>query len=131
LAIQGSAVASERAFSGGALTGTKRRNRLNPDNKKKSGKTKPVALTTLHASISPVNNALADITAPTNDTIPSQSATRITFSDFIELANLDDIKNFFTIAATTREGRNLEILWDRAYEEGRTTGRRGLIQTLE
>jgi len=29
LPIQGSAVASERAFSGGALTGTKRRNRLN------------------------------------------------------------------------------------------------------
>jgi hypothetical protein len=31
LAIQGSATASERAFSGGALTATKLRNRLKPD----------------------------------------------------------------------------------------------------
>ena len=31
LAIQGSAVASERAFSSGGITGTSRRNRLKPD----------------------------------------------------------------------------------------------------
>ncbi|KIK33092.1 hypothetical protein CY34DRAFT_100222, partial [Suillus luteus UH-Slu-Lm8-n1] len=31
LAIQGSSTASERAFSSGGLTGTKRRNRLNKD----------------------------------------------------------------------------------------------------
>jgi hypothetical protein len=31
LAIQGSATPSERAFSSGGLTGTKRRNRLNPN----------------------------------------------------------------------------------------------------
>lgn len=31
LAMQGSATSSERAFSSGRLTGTKRRNRLNPN----------------------------------------------------------------------------------------------------
>ena len=46
---------------------------------------------------------------------------------FIELANLESIKLFLSTVASTAEGRNLEHLWDRAFEEGQ----RALLQTLD
>src|SRR5882757_5452921 len=104
---------------------------MSPSNKKKSGKAKPVTFNMSHTSTSPANNTTTDPTTSPDATPSPPSLTSLTFPGFIELADLNDIKLFFSIAATTQEGKNLQLLWDRAFEEGRTEGRRALIQTLE
>src|ERR1700734_3984733 len=55
------------------------------------------------------------------------ATTSITFGKFVELADLENIKDFLAIAASTPEGHNLERLWDRAFEEGHTAGRQALL----
>jgi hypothetical protein len=51
-------------------------------------------------------------------------STVINFETFVELANLDDVLRFCdTAASLTREGRNLKLLWDRAFEAGLNQGR--------
>lgn len=50
-------------------------------------------------------------------------STVIDFETFVELADLDDILQFCKAAASTREGRNLKLLWDRTFEAGLDQGR--------
>ena len=47
----------------------------------------------------------------------------INFETFIELADLEDIPQFFDAIASIQEGRNLKLLWDRAFEAGLNQGR--------
>ena len=49
-------------------------------------------------------------------------STVIDFETFVELADLSDILQFCDIAASTREGRNLKLFWDRAFEAGLDQG---------
>ena len=49
-------------------------------------------------------------------------STVIDFETFVELADLDDILQFCKAAASTREGRNLKLRWDRAFEAGLDQG---------
>jgi hypothetical protein len=59
--------------------------------------------------------------------IPQISATppstSIDFETFVELADLDDVLRFCDAVASTYEGRNLKLLWDRAFEAGLNQGR--------
>ena len=50
--------------------------------------------------------------------------TSIDFETFIDLADLDDIPRFFDAIASMREGRNLKLLWNRAFEAGLNQGRK-------
>lgn len=47
----------------------------------------------------------------------------IDFETFVELADLDDVIRFCNAVASTQEGRNLKLLWDRAFEAGLNQGR--------
>ncbi|KAF8801007.1 hypothetical protein BYT27DRAFT_7116220 [Phlegmacium glaucopus] len=84
------------------------------------------------------------ITAPTTEKSPSSTTTATTaptahettaacnaFCQFIEIADLKSIKKFLNTAASFPENENLEILWDRAYNEGYNEGRRALLRSLE
>ena len=51
------------------------------------------------------------ITALLDDT---SSATRVAFCEFIELVDLSSIKVFISTAASSPEGENLKLLWERA-----------------
>ncbi|KIM38695.1 hypothetical protein M413DRAFT_12618 [Hebeloma cylindrosporum] len=46
----------------------------------------------------------------------------IDFAVFVRRASLLDLEKFLELAATTREGRNLKLLWDRAFLSGMKTG---------
>jgi hypothetical protein len=54
---------------------------------------------------------------------PSSTMTSIDFETFVELADLNDVLRFCESAASTQEGRNLKLLWDRAFEAGLDQGR--------
>jgi hypothetical protein len=56
-------------------------------------------------------------------TSPAPPSTCINFETFIDLANLDDVLRFCDAVASTQEGRNLKLLWDRAFEAGLDQGR--------
>ena len=72
------------------------------------------------------------IPLPTQTTDPSPTSVRqtcsslpstsIDFETFIELADLDDVLRFCNAVAST-QGRNLKLLWDRAFEAGLNQGR--------
>jgi hypothetical protein len=62
------------------------------------------------------------ISTPVIQTSPSPPPTSIDFETFIELADLDDVLRFCEAVATT-QGRNLKLLWDRAFEAGLDQGR--------
>ncbi|KAF8813085.1 hypothetical protein BYT27DRAFT_7251275 [Phlegmacium glaucopus] len=57
-------------------------------------------------------------TATTAPTAHETTAACDAFCQFIEIADLQSIKKFLTTAASFPENENLEILWDRAYDEG-------------
>jgi len=61
--------------------------------------------------------------APVLQSSTSSSSTSINFETFVEFADLDDILRFCDAAASTQEGRNLKLLWDRAFEAGLDQGR--------
>ena len=61
--------------------------------------------------------------APVLQSPTSSSSTSINFETFIEFADLDDILRFCDSAASTQDGRNLKLLWDRAFEAGLKQGR--------
>jgi len=90
---------------------------MSPTNKKNHIKAKNATSTP-----SPAPNAASPVNAPA-----PAIANCIAFRTFIELADLESIKHFLTTAASTPEGRNLEYLWDRAFEEGQ----RALLQRLD
>ena len=58
-----------------------------------------------------------------SESLPPSSESSIDFKTFVELADLDDILQFFNDVASTQEGRNLKPLWDRAFEAGLNQGR--------
>jgi hypothetical protein len=65
---------------------------------------------------------------PPNSTPVPQSPTpppsaAIDFETFIELCDLEDIHRFFDAVASKPEGRNLKLIWDRAFETGLDQGR--------
>jgi hypothetical protein len=54
---------------------------------------------------------------------PTSAPLLVNFETFVNLANLDDILRFCNAAASTQEGRNLKLFWDRAFEAGLDQGR--------
>jgi len=62
------------------------------------------------------------------ETMPPPPNISIDFETFIDLADIDDIIRFCDAVASTQEGRNLKLFWDRAFEagvdEGQTEERR-------
>jgi hypothetical protein len=62
---------------------------------------------------------------------PVTPATFVAFREFIDLADLESVKHFLATAASTSEGQNLELLWDRAFEEGKRALRRILEKKLD
>ena len=62
--------------------------------------------------------ASAEKRVPRPSALPSSTATD--FETFIELA---DVLRFCDAAASTQDGRNLKLLWDRAFEAGLNQGR--------
>ena len=67
----------------------------------------------------PVDNYTA---SPSDDIALSASATCITFREFIQLANLSDIKLFMDAASSSSDGENLKALWACAFKEGLKVG---------
>ena len=65
------------------------------------------------------------------NTCPETQAARQKFREFIEIANLETIKIFLSTTFSVPESENLELLWDRAFEEGYDAGRRKLLSTLD
>ena len=61
-------------------------------------------------------------TTSSESLLPS-SKLSIDFKTFIELADLGDVLQFFNDVTSTREGRNLKPLWDRALKAGLDQGR--------
>jgi hypothetical protein len=97
---------------------------MGPSNKKKHSKSKPAAFTSLHTNLTvdmPVDTATTVEIASRDDT-SSVTHTRIAFSEFIELADLSAIKMFIITAASSSEGKNLKLLWARAFKEGLISG---------
>jgi hypothetical protein len=72
-----------------------------------------------------------EITSPPaqpSDSIPvlqssaPPSSAAIDFETFIKFCDLDDIHRFFDSVASKPEGRNLKLIWDRAFKEGNNKG---------
>ena len=59
--------------------------------------------------------------APVPQTCSSPPSASIDFETFIELDDLDDVLRFCNAVAST-QGRNLKLLWDRAFEAGLNQG---------
>jgi hypothetical protein len=95
---------------------------MSPSNKKNHGKPKIAAATPPQA---PISAPQLDTPSP-----PLAPATRIAFRDFIELADLESIKQFLTAAASSQEGENLRCLWDRAFKEGLRVGHQLYVETV-
>jgi hypothetical protein len=70
-------------------------------------------------------------TTTANSTPSEILAARQKFREFIEIASLETIKVFLTTATSLPGSENLEILWNRAYEEGYQNGRKSLLQDLK
>jgi hypothetical protein len=88
----------------------------------KLSKIKPTTSTTQTPEILPPSAQPTDSTPALHPpTLPP--STVIDFETFVELADLGDILQFCDIAASTCEGRNLKLFWDRAFEAGLNQGR--------
>jgi len=72
---------------------------------------------------------IVPLPAQPSDSIPSPQASAppspisIDFKTFIDICNLEDVLRFLDTVATTREGKNLKLLWDRAFKAGLDQGR--------
>lgn len=84
----------------------------------------PPAITTVTTS-QPASTPQAD-----DAHVPTITQLSFKFSDFLTIANKEDIKKFLRFAATTPEGANLIYLWKRAYDEGYQNGRKAVLQDL-
>src|ERR1700678_1330675 len=94
---------------------------MSPSNKTKQSKTKAAKYPQPLANTSALErNNHTD--SPSNNTSSSASATHTEFRKFIEHADLETIKHFLTIAASSPEGENLKFLWARAFKEGLVAG---------
>src|SRR6267143_393025 len=77
------------------------------------------------AEISAPSTSISSPLAPA-----SSPATRIAFREFIELADLENIKLFLDTATSLPEGENLRCLWDRAFKEGLRVGHQLYVETV-
>src|SRR6267378_2250030 len=77
------------------------------------------------AKISAPSTSISSPLAPA-----SSPATRIAFREFIELADLENIKLFLDTATSLPEGENLRCLWDRAFKEGLRVGHQLYVETV-
>src|ERR1700678_2167090 len=91
-----------------------------PSNRpKKQAKAKTVAISLANTGTLDSNTTTASLP---ND-IPSPApAMRVTFREFIAIAELGNIKDFLETAASTSDGENLKILWARTFKEGLRVG---------
>ena len=77
----------------------------------------------------PIAQATDIASPPATDSTPilqtsaSPPLTSVDFETFVELADVEDILQFCDVVASTREGRNLKLLWDRAFKAGLDQGR--------
>ncbi|KIM43451.1 hypothetical protein M413DRAFT_443388 [Hebeloma cylindrosporum] len=55
---------------------------------------------------------------PSTEIAPLPQNNSIDFETFINLADLEDIVRFCDAVASTQEGKNLKLFWDRAFEGG-------------
>ncbi|KIM37020.1 hypothetical protein M413DRAFT_448748 [Hebeloma cylindrosporum] len=94
---------------------------MSPSNKKTHGKAKKPATTPPRT---------ADIAPPVN-ALSTTSTTLVAFREFIELADLESIKQFLIAASSSPDGENLKLLWARAFKEGFTVGQGSSADTLE
>jgi hypothetical protein len=85
---------------------------MSPSNKRQSKKAKPTT-----ASINMPPPIDSNSTSPA--TIPE---IPFDFDFFIRNADIIAVHDFLTAVSPTPEGRNLKLLWKRAYEEGRNQG---------
>jgi hypothetical protein len=83
---------------------------------------KPTTSTTQTPEILPLSAQATDST-PALHPPALPPSTVVDFETFVELADLSDILQFCDVAASTREGRNLKLFWDRAFEAGLNQGR--------
>src|SRR6266699_1347976 len=91
--------------------------------------------TRISAPLATISVPPAEISAPsTSISSPlapaSLPATRIAFHEFIELADLENIKLFLDTATSLPEGENLRCLWDRAFKEGLRVGHQLYVETV-
>src|ERR1700678_785973 len=100
-----------------------------PSNKpKKQAKAKTAAFPLANTSPLDSGNHTA---SPSNNILSPASATRVAFRDFIEIAELGNIKLFLETAASTSDGENLKILWARAFKEGLRVGHELYVGAVE
>ena len=98
---------------------------MGPSNKKKHSKAESTTSTQPRTSTGSFDNdnTTADPTASVPDKASfSASATCVAFCKFIELASLENIKHFITIASSTPGGEDLKLLWGRGFKEGLVAG---------
>src|SRR5271168_3702255 len=94
-----------------------------PGNKPKNPKAKPATSPLAHVDNTTAPFVTNTTTASPSNDIPSPApAMRVAFRNFIEIAELGNIKLFLETAASTSDGENLKILWARAFKEGLRVG---------
>jgi len=94
---------------------------MSPSNKKTHGKAKK-----------PTSTPLCTTNIPPPLDMPSPApATRIAFREFIELADLESIKQFLTAASSSPDGQNLKLLWACTFKEGYIMGQALCTDALE
>ena len=59
--------------------------------------------------------------------ITTPTMTAVDFRIFIQHATVEDIDKFLELASTTRDGRNLALFWERAYDRGYAEGREDVL----
>src|ERR1700678_4502290 len=97
---------------------------MSPGNKKKHSKNATEATKSMQplANTSPLDSGNHTPSLSDDNSSPAPT-TCITFREFLQLADLDDVEDFIDAAASSSDGGNLKLLWKRAFEEGLRVGR--------
>jgi len=103
---------------------------MSPSNKTKQSKTKAAKYPQPLANTSALERNNHTV-SPSNDNPSSTSLMRITFRQYLELAELCDIKFSTDAASSTPDGENLKQLWARAFKEGFRVGHQLYEKTVE
>src|SRR5271168_4821560 len=103
---------------------------MSPSNKTKQSKTKAAKYPQPLANTSALERNNHTV-SPSNDNPSSTSLMRITFRQYLELAELCDIKFSMDAASSTPNGENLKSLWARAFKEGFRVGHQLYEKTVE
>ena len=91
---------------------------------------KSVQAASIHTGLEIITATTTTRSTPAN-TCPETQAAHQKFREFIEIADLETIKTFLSTTFSVPKSENLELLWDRAFEEGYDTGQRKLLSTLD